>query len=148
MLQLHRSCARGAQVSTALAPPIIPPPTVMPSYILPHPPSPLPHPAIWSFSQNHVHTARIFPPPRFLSWYKNRMKGLFQSWSYRRNPLILLLSNFNCNSHIQREWQNVGHLKFKGTKATAVHLFAIVWAFSLTSEVLKRISSYFFIYFF
>lgn len=65
MLQLHRSCARGAQVSTALAPPIIPPPTVMPSYILPHPPSPLPHPAIWSFSQNHVHTARIFSPPSF-----------------------------------------------------------------------------------
>lgn len=66
MLQLHRSCARGAQVSTALAPPIIPPPTVMPSYILPHPPSPMPHPAIWSFSQNHIHTQPgFFSPPLF-----------------------------------------------------------------------------------
>lgn len=63
MLQLHRSCARGAQVSTALAPPIIPPPTVMPSYILPHPPSLLPHPAIWFFSQTHTHSQDS--PPSF-----------------------------------------------------------------------------------
>lgn len=69
-LQLHHLCARGAQVSTALAPPMIPPPALWPSYILP--PSPLllaPPCHLVLFTQSRTHIDGIPPPPLLVAFH-------------------------------------------------------------------------------
>lgn len=124
-------------MSTVLTPPTCPPPASWPSHILP--PSPLlPAPPchLVLFTQlrarGHAppHTQTGIFSPHFLSQWKNRMKGLFQTLGYRGNFFILPLSNI-ATTGLYREWQNVGHLKFKGTKGTAVPLSAIVLPFCL-----------------
>lgn len=138
-LQLHCSCTRGAQGSTLLTPPTGPPPAPWPSHILP--PSPLltaPPCHLVLFTQSHTHSQEFFLLISFHS-EKQDEGALSDSRLPWKPPLFFFCQTcLHCNTHAHtcthsyiESDRMLDLLKFKGTKATAVLLSAIVWAFCL-----------------